>query len=77
MSFKLSDYWTSQSVLSKGSASYLYDSANGLVEFRLWISDQQGEILTTCDIDASNGDLGYKGCVSFDYGFPKCSFSMP
>src|SRR5690606_19700684 len=53
MNYKISDQWTSQTVLSRGSAkangyySYLYDNENGLGEFSLWISDQEGRVLTT------------------------------
>jgi iron complex outermembrane recepter protein len=53
MNYKLSDQWTSQTVLSRGLTkadgyySYLYDNENGLGEFSLWISDQQGHIVTS------------------------------
>lgn len=53
VNYKLSDTWTSQTVLSRGLAkadgyySYLYDNENGLGEFSLWISDQQGQIVTS------------------------------
>jgi iron complex outermembrane receptor protein len=53
MNYKISDRWTSQTVMSRGMAksdgyySYLYDNENGLGEFSLWISDQQGHIITT------------------------------
>lgn len=53
MNYKLSDKWTSQTVLARGQAkaegyySYLYDNENGLGEFGLWISDQQGQTVTS------------------------------
>jgi iron complex outermembrane receptor protein len=53
MSYKISENWTSQTVLSRGLAradgyySYLYDNENGSGDFSLWISDQQGQIITT------------------------------
>jgi iron complex outermembrane receptor protein len=53
VNYKLSDKWTSQTVLSRGLTkadgyySYLYDNENGLGEFSLWISDQQGQIVTS------------------------------
>lgn len=53
MNYKISDQWTSQTVLSRGVTraegyySYLYDNENALGEFSLWISDQQGHIITS------------------------------
>ena len=53
MVYKISDHWTSQTVLSRGQTradgyySYLYDNENGLGEFSLWISDQEGTVLTS------------------------------
>src|SRR5690606_37763084 len=53
MNYKLSDKWTSQTVLVRGLAkadgyySYLYDNENGLGEFSLWVSDQQGQTVTS------------------------------
>jgi iron complex outermembrane recepter protein len=53
MNYKLSASWTSQTVLSRGLTkadgyySYLYDNENGLGEFSLWISDQQGHIISS------------------------------
>ena len=78
MNYKISDRWTSQTVLSRGSAkaegyySYLYDNENGLGEFSLWISDQQGQVLTT-DIqqnfigDLEIGSMRNRLIVGLDY----------
>lgn len=78
MNYKISDQWTSQTVLSRGSAkaqgyySYLYDNENGLGEFSLWISDQQGQVLTT-DFqqnfigDFAIGDIRNRLVIGLDY----------
>lgn len=78
VNYKLSDRWTSQTVLSRGSAkaegyySYLYDNENGLGEFGLWISEQQGQVLTT-DIqqnfagDFEIGTMRNRLVVGLDY----------
>lgn len=78
MNYKISDQWTSQTVISRGVAksdgyySYLYDNENGLGEFSLWISDQQGQILTS-DIqqnfigDFKLGNLRNRLVVGLDY----------
>jgi iron complex outermembrane recepter protein len=53
MNYKFSEQWFSQTVLSRGITkadgyySYLYDNENTLGEFSLWISDQEGQILTS------------------------------
>jgi iron complex outermembrane receptor protein len=53
MNYKLSDTWTSQTVLSRGVArsegyySYLYDNENGLGEFGLYFSRQQAQTLSS------------------------------
>ena len=78
MTYKLSDQWTSQTVISRGQTraegyySYLYDNENGLGEFSLWISDQQGHVITT-DIqqnftgDFRFGDVRNRIVVGLDY----------
>lgn len=78
MNYKLSDQWTSQTVLSRGLAksdgyySYLYDNENGLGEFGLWISDQQGQVITS-DIqqnfvgDFKLGNIRNRMVVGLDY----------
>jgi iron complex outermembrane receptor protein len=78
MNYKISDHWTSQTVISRGLAkaegyySYLYDNENGLGEFSLWISDQQGHLLTS-DIqqnfigDFELGNMRNRIVVGLDY----------
>ncbi|MBT1704750.1 TonB-dependent receptor [Chryseosolibacter indicus] len=78
MNYKLSDSWTSQTVLSRGVAksdgyySYLYDNQNGNRDFALWISDQQSQFVTT-DIqqnfigDLKIGNLRNRVVVGLDY----------
>ena len=78
MTYRISDQWTSQTVISRGLTkadgyySYLYDNENGLEEFSLWISDQQGHILTS-DIqqnfigDFKLGKLRNRVVVGLDY----------
>lgn len=78
MTYKLSDTWTSQTVLSRGLAesegyySYLYDNENGRKEFSLWISDQQGTIISS-DIqqnfigDFKIGKIRNRLVVGLDY----------
>jgi iron complex outermembrane recepter protein len=76
--YKISDNWTSQTVLSRGSAkasgyySYLYDNENGLGEFGLWITNMNAQTLTT-DIqqnfigDFKLGNLRNRIVVGLDY----------
>jgi iron complex outermembrane receptor protein len=78
MNYKISDQWTSQTVISRGVTkgegyySYLYDNENGLGEFSLWISDQQGQIITS-DIqqnftgDFTLGKIRNRVVVGLDY----------
>src|SRR5690606_37606637 len=78
VNYKLSENWTSQTVLSRGLAkaegyySYLYDNENGLGEFSLWISNQQGHVITT-DIqqnflgDFTLGNMRNRLVVGIDY----------
>lgn len=78
MTYKISDQWTSQTVMSRGLTkadgyySYLYDNENGLGEFALWISDQQGHIITS-DIqqnfigDFTLGNMRNRVVVGLDY----------
>lgn len=78
MNYKLSDAWTSQTVLSRGLAkaagyySYLYDNENVLGQFSLWISDQEGQVVTS-DIqqnfigDFSIGSIRNRLVVGLDY----------
>lgn len=78
MTYKLSDQWTSQTVISRGRAkadgyySYLYDNENGLGEFALWISDQQAQTITS-DIqqnfigDFKIGSMRNRIVVGLDY----------
>src|SRR5690606_120551 len=78
MNYKISDQWTSQTVISRGQTksegyySYLYDNENGLEEFSLWISDQQGHVNTT-DIqqnfiaDFNHANMRNRLVVGLDY----------
>lgn len=78
MTYKINDQWTSQTVISRGQTkaegyySYLYDNENGLGEFALWISDQQGHIITS-DIqqnfigDFTLGNMRNRVVVGLDY----------
>lgn len=78
MNYKLSDQWTSQTVIARGLSradgyySYLYDNENGQGDFALWMSDQQGHLLTT-DIqqnfigDFSIGKMRNRMVVGLDY----------
>src|SRR5690606_3746573 len=78
MNYKLSEHWTSQTVLSRGQArsegyySYLYDNENGQRDFSLWISDQQGSVITS-DIqqnfvgDFKIGKMRNRVVVGLDY----------
>jgi iron complex outermembrane receptor protein len=78
MSYKLSDTWTSQTVLSRGQAkadgyySYLYDNENSLGEFSLWMSDQLSQTITS-DIqqnfigDFKIGELRNRLVIGVDY----------
>lgn len=78
MNYKLSNEWTSQTILSRGLAksdgyySYLYDNENGLGEFSLWVSDQQGQLITS-DIQQNFignfmiGNLKNRVVVGLDY----------
>ena len=78
MTYKINDQWISQTVISRGQTkaegyySYLYDNENGLGEFSLWISDQQGHIITS-DIqqnfigDFTLGNMRNRVVVGLDY----------
>ncbi|MEP6735838.1 MAG: TonB-dependent receptor [Chryseolinea sp.] len=78
MVYKISDQWTSQTVLSRGSTkshgyySYLYDNENGQKEFGLWISSQNAQTATT-DIqqnftgDFNIGKMRNRLVVGLDY----------
>lgn len=78
LTYKFSDQWTSQTIISRGVTksdgyySYLYDNENGLGEFSLWISDQQGQIITS-DIqqnfigDFTLGNLRNRVVFGIDY----------
>ena len=77
MFYKLSEQWTSQTVLSRSNSktsgyySYLYDNANGN-DFNRWISKRTGETLTT-DIqqnfigDFKIGNLRNRMVIGVDY----------
>ncbi|MGC3945502.1 MAG: hypothetical protein QM762_13465 [Chryseolinea sp.] len=53
MIYKLSDHWTSQTVLSRSSTksngyySYIYDNQNGNRDFGLFITSEQSQTTTT------------------------------
>ncbi|WP_236675982.1 TonB-dependent receptor [Chryseolinea lacunae] len=76
--YKISDQWTSQTVISRGSAkstgyySYLYDTENGKREFALWITNMQAQTLVT-DIqqnfigDFKIGNMRNRLVVGLDY----------
>ncbi|WP_166919322.1 TonB-dependent receptor [Flavobacterium poyangense] len=78
MNYKISDQWTSQTVLSRGSSksngyySYIYDNEDGKKDFALWISDQQSQTTTT-DIqqnfigDFKIGNLRNRIVAGLDY----------
>lgn len=78
MNYKLSDQWTSQTVIARGRSrsdgyySYLYDNENGRREFSLWVSDQQGHLLTS-DIqqnfigDFTIGGMRNRMVIGLDY----------
>ena len=78
MHYKLSDKWTSQTAIARGSAasdgyySYLWDSWLDKGEFSLYISDQNAKTITT-DIqqnfigDFNIGGLRNRMVVGFDY----------
>ncbi|MEO8472469.1 MAG: TonB-dependent receptor [Chryseolinea sp.] len=78
MVYKISDQWTSQTVLSRGATksngyySYLYDNENGQKEFGLWISSQNAQTATT-DIqqnftgDFNIGKMRNRLVVGLDY----------
>ena len=78
MNYKISDQWTSQTVIARGLTkadgyySYLYDNENGLGEFSLWVSDQQGHVLTS-DVqqnfigDFTLGNMRNRLVVGLDY----------
>jgi iron complex outermembrane recepter protein len=78
MNYKISDQWASQTVIARGLSradgyySYLYDNENGMGDFALWMSDQQGHLLTT-DIqqnfigDFTIGKMRNRVVVGLDY----------
>jgi iron complex outermembrane recepter protein len=78
MNYKISDQWTSQTVIARGLSkadgyySYLYDNENGLGEFSLWVSDQQGHLVTS-DIqqnfigDFTLGQMRNRVVIGLDY----------
>lgn len=78
MNYKISDQWTSQTVLSRGSSksngyySYIYDNEDGKGDFAFWISDQQSQTSTT-DIqqnfvgDFKIGNLRNRIVAGLDY----------
>ena len=53
MTYKISDQWTSQTVISRGSTksqgyySYIYDNENGNKDFALWITKENSQTATT------------------------------
>ncbi|WP_134147555.1 TonB-dependent receptor [Flavobacterium sp. 270] len=53
MIYKISDQWTSQTVLSRGSSksqgfySYIYDNEDGNKDFGFWITKEQSQTVTT------------------------------
>lgn len=78
MTYKISDQWTSQTVLSRGSSkargyySYIYDNEDGNRDFGLWITKDQSQTSTT-DIqqnfigDFKIGSLRNRIVVGLDY----------
>ncbi|UAY53690.1 TonB-dependent receptor [Ferruginibacter albus] len=78
MKYKLSDKWTSQTVLSRctsgsdGYYSYLYDNENGTGQFSLWVSKQKAHT-NTSDIqqnfigDFKIGSVRNRMVIGLDY----------
>lgn len=78
MNYKISDQWTSQTALSRGSAqsdgyySYLWDNGDGVRQFSLFLSDQNARTVTT-DIqqnfigDLHIGSFRNRIVIGFDY----------
>lgn len=78
MLYKISDQWTSQTVLSRGSSkargyySYIYDNEDGNGDFALWITKDQSQTSTTDIQQNFNGDfkigsLRNRIVIGFDY----------
>lgn len=78
MNYKISDQWTSQTVLSRGSSksngyySYIYDNEDGNGDFGFWITREQSQTRTT-DIqqnfigDFKIGQMRNRIVVGLDY----------
>jgi len=78
MNYKISDQWTSQTVLSRTSTksrgyySYIYDNENGNKDFALWITKENSQTATT-DIqqnfigDFKLGNMRNRIVVGLDY----------
>ncbi|MHC0445670.1 TonB-dependent siderophore receptor [Flavobacterium sp. 3-218] len=78
MLYKISDQWTSQTVLSRGSSksqgyyTYIYDNEDGNKDFALWITKEQSQTATT-DIqqnfigDFKIGNMRNRLVVGLDY----------
>lgn len=78
MTYKISDQWTSQTVLSRSSSksrgyySYIYDNEDGNKDFALWITKEQSQTVTT-DIqqnfigDFKIGSMRNRLVVGLDY----------
>lgn len=78
MTYKISDQWTSQTVLSRSSSksrgyySYIYDNEDGNKDFGLWITKEQSQTVTT-DIqqnfigDFKIGSMRNRLVVGLDY----------
>lgn len=78
MTYKISDQWTSQTVLSRSSSksrgyySYIYDNEDGNKDFTLWITKEQSQTVTT-DIqqnfigDFKIGSMRNRLVVGLDY----------
>lgn len=78
MTYKISDQWTSQTVLSRSSSksngyySYIYDNEDGNKDFGLWLTKEQSQTVTT-DIqqnfigDFKIGQMRNRLVVGLDY----------
>lgn len=78
MTYKISDQWTSQTVLSRSSSkssgyySYIYDNEDGNKDFALWITKEQSQTIVT-DIqqnfigDFKIGTMRNRLVVGLDY----------
>jgi iron complex outermembrane receptor protein len=78
MTYKISDQWTSQTVLSRSSSksrgyySYIYDNEDGNGDFGFWITKEQSQTITT-DIqqnfigDFKIGQMRNRLVVGLDY----------